>query len=71
ETQKPKTRAYNGCGERLQNIGYEMGENGWTPQWYRVNHRTPWVATLKNGSKTLSPAKQSSNRRSVESACTE
>jgi len=29
---------------RVQNIGYEKGENGRTPQWYRANHRTPWVA---------------------------
>ena len=29
---------------RVQNIGYEMGENGRTPEWYRANHQTPWVA---------------------------
>jgi hypothetical protein len=29
---------------RIQNIGYEMGENGRTPEWYCANHRTPWVA---------------------------
>lgn len=29
---------------RIQNIGYELGENNRTPQWYRANHRTPWVA---------------------------
>ena len=29
---------------RIQNIGYDMGENGRTPEWYRANHRTPWVA---------------------------
>lgn len=29
---------------RIQNIGYEQGENGRTPEWYRANHRTPWVA---------------------------
>jgi hypothetical protein len=29
---------------RIQNIGYELGENDRTPQWYRSNHRTPWVA---------------------------
>jgi len=29
---------------RVQNIGYEQGENNRTPQWYRTNHRTPWVA---------------------------
>ena len=27
------------------NIGYELGENSRTAQWYRANHRTPWVAT--------------------------
>jgi cellulose synthase/poly-beta-1,6-N-acetylglucosamine synthase-like glycosyltransferase len=30
---------------RIQNIGYEMGENGRSPAWYRANHRTPWVAS--------------------------
>jgi len=30
---------------RIQNIGYEDGENGRTPEWYRANHRTPWVAS--------------------------
>lgn len=29
---------------RVQNIGYEMGENNRTPEWYRANHRTPWVS---------------------------
>jgi hypothetical protein len=29
---------------RIQNIGYEFGENGRTAEWYRTNHRTPWVA---------------------------
>ena len=29
---------------RIQNIGYEKGENGRTPEWYRSNHRTSWVA---------------------------
>ena len=29
---------------RIQNIGYDLGENGRTPEWYRANHRTPWVA---------------------------
>ena len=29
---------------RIQNIGYDLGENGRTPAWYRANHRTPWVA---------------------------
>jgi hypothetical protein len=29
---------------RVQNIGYEQGENDRTPEWYRTNHRTPWVA---------------------------
>ena len=30
---------------RIQNIGYELGENSRTAEWYRENHRTPWVAT--------------------------
>ena len=30
---------------RIQNIGYEQGESGYSPEWYRANHRTPWVAT--------------------------
>ncbi len=30
---------------RIQNIGYDLGENGRTPEWYRANHRTPWVAS--------------------------
>lgn len=30
---------------RIQNIGYELGENNRTPPWYRANHRTPSVAT--------------------------
>lgn len=34
---------------RIQNIGYEMGENGRTPEWYRANHRTPWAADSKGG----------------------
>jgi hypothetical protein len=29
---------------RIQNIGYELGENSPTAEWYRANHRTPWVA---------------------------
>ena len=29
---------------RIQNIGYELGENSRTAEWYRANHRTPWVA---------------------------
>ncbi len=29
---------------RIQNIGYEKGENNRTPEWYLANHRTPWVA---------------------------
>jgi len=29
---------------RIQNIGYDLGENARTPEWYRANHRTPWVA---------------------------
>jgi hypothetical protein len=31
---------------RIQNIGYEQGENGRTAEWYRANHRTPWVADM-------------------------
>jgi hypothetical protein len=30
----------------MQNIGYEMSENNRTPEWYRANHRTPWLAEL-------------------------
>jgi hypothetical protein len=30
---------------RVQNIGYEKGENDRTAAWYRENHRTPYVAT--------------------------
>lgn len=29
---------------RIQNIGYEMGENDRTPEWYASHHRTPHVA---------------------------
>ncbi|QDU29241.1 hypothetical protein ETAA8_43480 [Anatilimnocola aggregata] len=29
---------------RIQNIGYVLGENSRTAEWYRANHRTPWVA---------------------------
>ena len=29
---------------RIQNIGYDLGENGRSPAWYRANHRTPWAA---------------------------
>jgi hypothetical protein len=29
---------------RIQNIGYDQGENGRTAEWYRANHRTHWVA---------------------------
>lgn len=29
---------------RIQNIGYELGENSRTAEWYRENHRTRWVA---------------------------
>ena len=39
---------------RVQNIRYEMGENGRTPEWYRANHRTPWVAMRGIGSGTFS-----------------
>ena len=28
---------------RIQNIGYDLGENNRSPEWYRANHRTPWV----------------------------
>lgn len=34
---------------RIQNIGYELGENSRTADWYRANHRTPWVATNELG----------------------
>lgn len=30
---------------RVQNIGYQHGENGRSAKWYRDNHRTPWVST--------------------------
>lgn len=29
---------------RVQNIGYTAGENGRTAEWYRANHRAPYVA---------------------------
>jgi hypothetical protein len=29
---------------RVQDIGYELGENNRTVEWYRANHRTPWMA---------------------------
>jgi len=29
---------------RIQNIGEDLGENARTSEWYRANHRTPWVA---------------------------
>jgi hypothetical protein len=29
---------------RIQNIGYDLGENGRSAEWYRANHRAPWVA---------------------------
>jgi hypothetical protein len=32
---------------RIQNIGYELGENDRSPAWYRENHRTPWVADMR------------------------
>jgi hypothetical protein len=35
---------------RVQNIGDDLGENGRTPEWYRANHRTPWVAASHSGS---------------------
>ena len=31
---------------RVQNIGYEMGENNRTPKWYQGHHRTPSVAGM-------------------------
>ena len=31
---------------RVQTLRYELNENGPLPDWYRANHRTPWVATL-------------------------
>jgi hypothetical protein len=34
---------------RVQNIGYELGENERTPEWYEANHRTPWVSREKEG----------------------
>jgi hypothetical protein len=34
---------------RIQNIGYELGENGRTAEWYRANHRAPWVAEGDEG----------------------
>jgi hypothetical protein len=40
---------------RIQNIGYDLGENGRTPEWYRTNHRTPWVAG-RSGEATFSCA---------------
>jgi hypothetical protein len=33
---------------RIQNIGYELGENGRTSEWYRANHRTPCVAEVND-----------------------
>jgi hypothetical protein len=38
---------------RIQNIGYEMGENGRTPEWYRANHKTPWVALQRTARETF------------------
>jgi len=32
---------------RIQNIGYELGENSRTAEWYRANHRTPWVSSTE------------------------
>ena len=29
---------------RMQNSGYDLGENNRSPEWYRSNHRTPRVA---------------------------
>ena len=36
---------------RIQNIGYELCENSRTAEWYRANHRTPWVATVVDRTK--------------------
>lgn len=33
---------------RIQNIGYELGDNSRTAEWYHANHRTPWVATMES-----------------------
>jgi hypothetical protein len=29
---------------RIQDSGYDLGEHGRTPEWYRAHHRTPWGA---------------------------
>ncbi|MGB0600388.1 MAG: hypothetical protein ACPGLY_27240 [Rubripirellula sp.] len=55
----------------IQNIGFQMGENGRTPEWYRANHRTPWVASHETTSDAFSLAKQNNNRDSVESSRTQ
>lgn len=34
---------------RVQNIGYEKGENNRTPEWYKSNHRVPWQADIPSG----------------------
>ena len=42
---------------RIQNIGYEMGENGRTPEWYPANYRTPWLAeSTESGKFKLHPS---------------
>ena len=28
----------------IQNIGHDLGESNRTPDQYRANHRTPWLA---------------------------
>lgn len=33
---------------RIQNIGYELGENDRTADWYRQHHRAPWVAGCRS-----------------------
>jgi len=43
---------------RIQNIGYDLGENNRSPEWYRKNHRCDRVAgdDLPPGDFTLPPA---------------
>jgi hypothetical protein len=38
---------------RIQNIGYELGENSRTAKCYRASHRTPWVAKARSSSRHL------------------
>lgn len=35
---------------RVQNIGYELGENSRTAEWYRANQRMPWVCNRNSTS---------------------